>query len=178
MKKTVVLGLLAALLLAGSAMGFDGRRKGFVIGGGLGLSPHVTTTGVKARRGLAINPLVGYGWNQFNMVVYEGNTVTYDSDVPHTQGFHGVTWYHYFGNGMKGAFTAVGLGAYILVPWDRAANDASGGMLLGVGYQFSPHWQVGGFFSFGKTSRVTRFSPESVDYDHTHVSILVGTMAF
>ncbi len=178
MKKLVILVIGLSLVLAVSASAFNGMRKGFVLGGGLGFAPQAKWeigTIKEEKSGMALNFIIGYGWDESNMIVYEGNVVGYSSDIPNqtfAQGFNGVSWYHYFGPGQKGAFTAVGLGAYVFDPGDFSDPDPGGGLLVGAGYQFSPHWQVGGYFSSGKTS-------EGIfDYDHTHFSILISTVAF
>jgi hypothetical protein len=88
------------------------------------------------------------------------------------QNFDGAVWYHYFGLPGKSAFTATGLGIYSMKVEDYDANDVGFGMLLGGGYEFARHWQFGGYLSFGKTSA------GGWDYKHTHINVLISTVAF
>jgi hypothetical protein len=188
--KCCVMGLVVLMLMASSAMAFDGRRKGFVLGGGLGLAPaaswrgdlDVTPKFEDSGAGLGLHLVIGYAWDNFNMIVYEGNVVGYSSDaygVGFTayQGFNGACWYHYFGPAGKTIFTAVGLGAYTFrgeldfVGIDFE-NDPGGGVLAGAGYEFSPHWQAGVYVSAGQTSE------PGIDYDHAHINLLVSGIAF
>ena len=90
MKKILVF-LAAVLLLSTSSWAFNGVRKGFVLGGGLGFAPaakwsvddyymgmQLDTSETKA--GVGLNLLVGYAWDEHNMIVYEGNVAGYKSD--------------------------------------------------------------------------------------------------
>jgi len=171
-------------------LGFDGLRKGFVLGGGLGFSPVAkwsvdesipgfgTLKGDESKTGVGAQLLIGYAWDESNMIVWESNVTAYESedwDETLGQGIGGASWYHYFGLPGKSAFTTVGLGVYI---WDNSVLsdleeiDPGFGLLFGGGYEFARHWQVGGYLSFGKTSWVI------LDFEHVHFNILVSGVAF
>ena len=193
MKKVLLcLGAVAMVFaMVTSAGAFDGNRKGFVIGGGLGFAPTATWKSDpvtidfgfgtytykldESNSAVALNLLLGYAWDEHNMIVYEGNVVGYkvgNADV--SQGFNGASWYHYFGPVGKSAFLTAGLGVYVLqVEGDDA--DMGGALQFGGGYEFARHWQVGGYLGFGKTK-----DPDisGLDYTHMHFSILVGGVAF
>ena len=183
--QTIVLTL--TLLAASSASGFDGNRKGFVLGGGLGFAPvsswsvdispffgpisSINETGA----GIGLNLIIGHAWDEQNMIVYEGNVTGWKSDffdMTMSQGFNGGAWYHYFGIPGRSAFTTLGLGVYLFDGEDVTANDVGIGFLAGGGYEFARHWQVGGYFSLGRTSDA------GVDFDHYHLNILVSGVAF
>ena len=177
-QKLVLVAVL--LLMAGSVSGFNGERRGFVLGGGIGFAP-VAKWSVEdfdeSKAGVAIHLVVGHAWNDFNMIVYEGNVAgftvdSYSGEQTLSQGFNGAAWYHYFGPSGKSAYTVAGLGLYVFDKDDFGANDPGFGVLLGGGYEFSRHWQVGGYLSFGRTS-LGRY-----DYNHTHISVLISTVAF
>lgn len=191
--KCGVIVLSVVLLMASTAMAFDGQRKGFVLGGGLGLSPvgswksdiDVTPKFEDSGPGGAAHLIIGYAWDNHNMIVYEANAVGYESDaygVDFTagQGFSGASWYHYFGPMGKTPFIVLGIGAYMFNGefdgFDHLdiefSNDPGGGVLLGGGYEFSRHWQVGAYFGAGQTSE------PGADYDHVHLSLLVSGVAF
>jgi len=180
--------LVAALvvLIAAPASAFDGYRKGFVLGGGLGIAPNASWSwdyeGGEDDNGagVGLNLLIGYSWDEHNMIVYEGNVVAYSTleDLTASQGFNGISWYHYFGPAGRSFFTAVGIGAYVFQltedKGDResASTDPGPGVLIGGGYEFARHVQVGAYLSFGRTSEF------GIDWEHTHASILVSAVAF
>jgi len=185
-----VMGLAVVMLLASSAMAFDGQRKGFVLGGGLGLAPaatwkadlNVTPELEDSGPGVGVQIVIGYAWDEHNMIVYEANAAGYNStaygvDFTAYQGFNGASWYHYFGPKGKTVFTAAGLGVYSFrgeLDYNGAdfENDPGGGVLGGVGYEFSPHWQVGAFVSAGRTTDA------GIDFDHAHINVLISGVAF
>lgn len=193
MKKITVVTLALMSLLAVNAAAFDGQRKGFVLGGGLGVAPVVKWEGTvdvydqfgtkigtdvvdESNVGVGINILIGYAWDEQNMIVAEGNVGGMESEIligepTITQGFGGISWYHYFGEMGATFFTVVGLGSYSFEVEDFEAKER-GGFLLGGGYEFSPHWQVGAYLSFGETKDVQGKN------EHTTFNILVGGVAF
>ncbi len=181
MKKVLATVLILSLVLAVSASAFDGARKGFVLGGGLGFAPMAKFEAeeLKAynedKAGIALNFVIGYAWDEYNMIVYEGNVTAHNSDWTRdavAQGFNGASWYHYFGPKGKSAFIVAGLGLYVFNAEGFDQNDPGGALILGGGYEFAPHWQFGAYLSVGKTS------DPLLKYDHSHISILVGGVAF
>ena len=186
MKKLLGILTVLTLVLTSSSFGFDGQRKGFVLGGGLGFSPAAnwsvdvptflgTLNVGETNVGVSLNLVIGYAWDEQNMIVYEGNVAGVSSDFFNqtlSQGFNGAAWYHYYGLPGSSAFTTAGLGFYVFDGENFTANDPGVGILLGAGYEFARHWQVGGYFSFGKTSDV------GINFDHYHFSILLSGVAF
>lgn len=189
MKKQLVLSVVIGLVCISSSFGFNGQRQGFVLGGGLGIAPSSSWEGnvydvfamqiVNADEhgvGLGLNFLIGYAWDEKNMIVYEGNVTGWTSDLfvdqSIAQGFNGGAWYHYFGVPGRSAFTTLGIGFYVFDVEDYDANDVGGAILLGAGYEFAPHWQVGAYLGAGQTS------DPGGDFDHAHFSILVSGVAF
>ncbi|MCH9032704.1 MAG: hypothetical protein IIB00_10670 [candidate division Zixibacteria bacterium] len=193
-----IAGIIALLLIiapTSDAWGFDGSRKGFVIGGGLGFAPIARwsapdvlllnevgdTLGTEVfndtRVGVGVNILLGYAWNERNMIVYEGNASGYKSrklagDLVITQGFYGAAWYHYYGPMGATFFSVIGVGLYQFDIENSPDFDAGIGGLLGGGYEFSPHYQVGLYISTGRTSIL------STDFSHLNISALVSAVAF
>ena len=186
MRLKIVVYVLGALLLATSAFGFNGQRQGFVLGGGLGLSPaskwevdkiigFEVNGAEETNAGVGLHLVIGYAWDNYNMIVYEGNGTGYDSDFFNqtmTQTFNGASWYHYYGEMGKAAFTTVGLGLYGFDGENLSANDPGIGLLLGGGYEFTRHWQFGAYIGFGKTSDA------GVDFSHATFNILISGIAF
>jgi len=189
MSKLIVLcAVVLTMASMNVAEAFDGHRKGFVVGGGAGFSPHASWESDALGNpdddgaGTGINVFVGYGWDRANLIGFEGNIVKYNTDVDNKQvdayqGFRGISWYHYFGDEGRSFFTVAGLGlyAYIFEDFDSntdGTNDQGGGFLAGGGYEFMKHWQLGVYASGGRT-RTPHY-----DYDHTHVNFLVSGLVF
>jgi hypothetical protein len=89
------------------------------------------------------------------------------------QGFSGPTWYQYIGDAGRSFFMNFGLGVYVSSITDRKTNDPGFGMLLGCGYEFAKHWQIGGYYSWGHTKY-----GGSIDFSHYHFNILICGIAF
>ncbi|UCD64811.1 MAG: hypothetical protein JSW34_05085 [Candidatus Zixiibacteriota bacterium] len=178
MKLTRVLSVaILILLIASSASAFDGLRKGFVLGGGLGMAPVVRTSIFDAddsRGGVGLHIVIGYAWDEYNMIVYESNVAGAEAGrVTYAQGFGGPAWYHYFGPQGKSFFTVVGLGFYSYQIEDEDLNDSGGGYLIGGGYEFARHFQVAMYLSGGKTELLGL-----IDMGHNNLSILISAVAF
>jgi len=180
--KAIILTILLIIFIS-SAWGFNGERKGFVFGGGLGYAPLIKTSPElhgDQNSGLGLNSLVGYAWDDQNMIVFEGNVSAFaqkDSNLTIAQGFYGAAWYHYFGTAGKSAFTTAGIGLYMYrvdetTDQNDMGNDMGLAILLGGGYEFARHWQIGAYFSFGKTSE------GPYDYNHSNLNLLISTVAF
>jgi len=201
MKQALIVFTLLLTVAAGSATAFDGKRKGFVIGVGLGYSPSVktevdagTTSSAEGdflrvaegnEAGLAGQFLIGLGLDEQNLIVYEGNMGYYyyeglgfdGDDLQILQGFNAIVWYRYWGPVGSSFFTAAGAG---LTYWDTNYSDvntAELGFLLGAGYEFTPHLQLGAYLGRGNTSN-TAFPPLELQGTHTNLSILLTAVAF
>ncbi len=107
------------------------------------------------------------------MIVYEGNvTGRSEGDYTISQGFNGVSWYHYFAQQGSGFFTVAGIGFYVLDIEDGPDIDPGAGYLIGGGYEFTSHVQATLYISGGQTSY------EGIDLGHNHISLLVSAVAF
>ena len=202
-KRLTTIGIIAVIALTCSnAWGFDGLRKGFVLGGGLGFSPSSKWSGPlitaidnntnavfievieESKAGIAVNLLVGYAWDEQNMLVYEFNASAYQSDIfigdrVISQGFSGAAWYHYFGSMGSTLFSVLGIGIFTFELQDADSNDPGIGGMVGGGYEFSNHWQVGAYVSAGKTSDALKnFFVGIDDWSHVQVNVLVNAIAF
>ncbi|MEZ5357374.1 MAG: outer membrane beta-barrel protein [Candidatus Zixiibacteriota bacterium] len=173
--------VLVLIILVSSAAAFDGQRKGFVLGGGLGFSPVLySKTDVfdysETNAGVGLNLFLGYAWDEQNMLLYEGNVAGYQSNGYNNStvvmGFDGISWYHYFDLPGQTFYSTIGLGTYNLQIEDGPDYDLGYGVMIGGGYEFSRHWQVGSYLGFGKTSY------RGVKTKHIHLNILVSVVAF
>lgn len=156
---------------------FDGKRQGLVLGLGLGYVPAAgdIRKSVRGVKGLAFNFLVGHGWDESDLTVFEICASVYDCEVwtgcdaePFSsQGLIGLSWYHYFGRGKSVPLTVAGIG------WSGNDNEDTGlGFRAGVGYEFIRHFQITGNVFFGSSSdRLFTFS-------NTHMNILLTALAF
>ncbi|MFH1894012.1 MAG: hypothetical protein ABIK83_15170 [Candidatus Zixiibacteriota bacterium] len=207
MKRTLVAAALYMLLLQSTVLGFDGLRKGFVVGGGLGVaatakwSVDIPTNMIsnipggatdESNVGVGGHFLIGYAWDEYNMIVYEGNGCAYTSDVfndetsddlngKSAQSFGGATWYHYFGPLGKSFFSVVGVGAFAWKVKGYEMNDPGIAYIVGGGYEFAKHFQAGVYLSGGKTSDKITLpdgQTENIDFGHMHVNILVTAVAY
>jgi len=174
------------ILLASSVWAFNGHRKGFVLGGGLGFGPvaKVTIDGVSGssldKSGLATNILIGYAWDEQNMIVYLRDAIFYkettifNDDIFIVQGFNGFGYYHYFGPVGRSFYLTGGIGLQDWTSLDSKyeSNDVGGGILLGGGYEFTRHFQIHGSLSFGRTTYA------GVDFNHTQLLFTMSVVAF
>jgi len=192
MKRLTILVLAVLVVATGSTYAFDGNRKGFVLGGGLGVAAvcnwkvDVDLYGWdlgevdESRTGVGVQFVIGGAFDERNVLVYEGNVAGFSSellaDESVAQGFNGAAFYHYWGPKGKSVFTAVGLGAYYFKVGDFDPTNPGGALLLGVGYEFSPHWQVGVYFTGGKSSE--KYAGLTGDFEHGNLSILFSGIAF
>ncbi len=175
--------VVIVLAVATPSYAFNGMRKGFVLGGGLGVAP-VARIEVgsydESRVGGAANFLIGYGWDEQNLLVFEGNGTSYKPDIGpdamFSQGFGGPAWYHYFKPVARTFFTVVGVGfysfSYDIEDGEEDSNDSGLGLMGGVGYEFARHWQVSFVVNGGKTD-----GPFN-DATHLNVEFLIGGVAF
>ena len=149
MKRFFVVTLVTVFWLVGTSWAFDGQRKGFVLGGGLGLAPDskyaldagsLGSLGFEDNApGIGLHLIIGGAFDEKNMLVYEGNVAGWSSELENdniSQGFNGAAWYHYFGKTGKTGFIAVGLGVYVFKAEDYDDNDPGFGMLLGGAMSF------------------------------------------
>jgi len=195
MRRTLIAATLLLLLLHCTVFGFNGMRTGLVVGGGVGVAPMArwsvdVPTGVVSNIpggatdennfGFGFHAFVGYAWDEYNMVVVEGNGCAYKSDVFNissdyngnsAQGFGGVAWYHYFGPLGKSFFSTVGAGLYGWKVKGYAMNDIGFGYLVGGGYEFHKNLQAGVYFSGGQTS------DSGTDFGHMQINVLVTAIA-
>ena len=182
MRKIVIVIISALVLTAVSVSAFDGNRKGFVLGGGLGFAPvakwNANPGPDESKAGAGANFMIGYALDEFNLIVAEGNFSSYNSDYGATvyQGFSGACWYHYIQLPGKSFFTTLGLGAYNfdfeISGIGSGSNDPGFGLLGGGGYAFTRHFQVGGYLGWGKTKE------PGYAYDHFHLNVLVDVVGF
>jgi hypothetical protein len=165
--------LISLLMLSGNAHAFDGHRKGFVLGGGVGFAPVAdyqrTEVDVKTTQSsISFDLIIGHGISDRDLLLIDYRLAPYSvKDVPEldvVQGFLGITWHHYFLATNKSLFSSVGLGRVLLATMDLRRSrtpsklfddhwNSSGsgwGMTLGLGYQFARRLEISSNWSMGK----------------------------
>lgn len=183
MRKIFILPvLLGSLLTTVTISAFDGQRSGFVIGGGLGFAPNIKADdGItkQSEPGFGANFVIGFAWDNQNMLVWEGNMAGFEKNNNDVwQGSSTITWYHYFQPTTQTFFVAGGLGLYSYASttdWGWLwvdEHDQKAGYLIGAGYEFRRHWQMGLYYSFGETES------DNIRFDHSNVSLLINVIAF
>ncbi len=188
MRRIYLTLIIMVLVLATSTSAFDGKRKGFVLGGGGGMAPTmrvaIDSPDISdALSGPALNLMTGYAWNEANLIAFMSNaTFCKGRGCPPeageefliSQGFAGLTYHHYFGPVGRSFYLSGGVG---LQYWnffddDYDSPDPGTGFFLGGGYEFVRHIQVNGSYSFGKTSN------EFLEFEHSQFLITVMFIAF
>lgn len=194
MKRVLISIALFVLILGSTSLGFDNQRKGFVLGGGLGIAPYsnwsidlgdnlfggiIDFSADETNVGPALNFVIGYAWNEQNMIVYHADGLIYKSDFfdqSAVQTFNGVSFFHYFGPVGRAPFAVVGVGGYGWKVEELEANDVGPALLVGAGYEFARHVQVGAYYVGGRTS--DKAFGETFNFGHAHVSVAVTAVAF
>lgn len=163
-----------------SLFAFDGKRKGFVIGGGLGFSPYVSIKDGHyndidmsySSTSIAINSHFGYAWDENNQVVFEDSYAILDLEdefgTTFSSAYAGPIWYHFFGSKGKAFYSAFGVGYYFFSENDgNYDHDQKTGVIFGAGYEFKRHFQLNLRYAYGKTDQ------NGWDYVHNHLNITV-----
>lgn len=190
--------LLTACLvleLATASYGFDGKRKGLVLGAGFGVAPAVSwntrhtdfdnheSKHSEVRAGGAANILVGYAWRERDMIALEANGASMNSDYNNAvilQGYTGPVWYHYFPTRPNAFFSAAGIGLFshrveYKEHLGHIVNDPGLGWLGGIGFEFRRHCQVSVVVNGGNTS----FSSNgAITFHHLNLEVLANFMAY
>jgi len=154
-----VASIAVLIMLSGAVEAFDGNRKGFILGGGMGIGPSTKLKIIneydKNELGFAVNIMVGYAWNNKNILCFEYNAnhfwpPAFGSDTALSV-FSSPVWYHYYGDEGKSLFSAVGWGRHGLAI-EKNGSARGLGFLFGGGYEFKKHFQVGIYYSGGNVT--------------------------
>jgi len=181
--------LLFVSITATSALPFDGQRKGFVLGGGLGFAPVMkwsadAASGEKlygfdeSKAGMAAHFVIGYAPSNSTMLVYLGNSTANNSTLLRrnqvVQGVNALGFYKYFGRSKRQFFATAAAGLYGFDASDAGMARSRFGWLIGFGNEFSRHWQVGLYFASGTTS-----ADHAVNGMHLlHLSLIFSVLAY
>lgn len=157
-------------LLATNAQAFDGQRKGFLLG--IGIGPGLTSytqkvtvqmVSVESDRentaGVMTDFKIGYApdnsWAIYytSKVSWFGMTNALGNDVTIANGLGAVAVSYWFNQQAPSPFIAGGIGfSTWSLPFEDNPPDTwmGAGLFAGGGYEFSRHWSVEGYLSWGK----------------------------
>lgn len=162
MKKTILICLLVGL--SSNLFAFDGDRKGFIFGGGIGGSyydfsqtienDYTSVTGdSETGTAFATDFLIGYAPNN-KTAIYYSNIVSwfkmknvYNDNVTIASALTGLGFSHHFVSESKWSPNlfltgSIGIAAWIL-PYEDDADTWTGfGWSVGIGYEFSKHYSI------------------------------------
>jgi hypothetical protein len=178
MFRRMVLFLLTAsvlLALASPAGAFDGKRKGFMLGFGLGpaLSSYTQTLGFEGLPGatsdrqndlaLRTDFRIGFGASELVQVYWMskvnwfGMKNVLDENVTIANGVGGVGLTYFLKPTDPSPYLLAGLGfSTWSTPFETGSEAWYGfGLALGAGYQFRNHLAIEGGFTWGKPSKTS-----------------------
>ncbi len=163
-----ILLMLMVLGFATTCYAFDGKRQGFVLGGGFGTGltsftqtleylGYVETSERENKLPVVTNFVIGGGFTN-TFVLYYLNRVSwfsienaYGDNVIIATGITGVGCTYYFNPKAPSPLIKTGIG---LSAWSAPFEEGSDywwgfGFLFGAGYEFSPHWSIEGDIAIG-----------------------------
>ncbi len=148
MKQRIPLALfVSALILASQLSAFDGQRKGFILGGGigggslsLGMDVYHVNTGV-----FATNFIIGYAPSA-SLEIYYTNNISWFSDGGENNylGVTGAGVTKYLKREGKGLYICGGIGLSVRTLY----SNTGFGALAGIGYDVAKHWRIQGEVMF------------------------------
>jgi hypothetical protein len=156
-----ILAIIVVLALVTNVYAFDGQRKGFVIGFGLGGGYTTFTqtiefmglseTGDRENKfGLHTDIKIGYAPSN-QLLIYWMNNFTwfsteniFDDNVTFASGVSGFGFSYSFSSEDKSAFLRGGIGGSAwMAPFDSDIDSWYGfGVVGGFGYEFAKHWSI------------------------------------
>jgi hypothetical protein len=151
---------MTILVLLGQVFGFDGQRKGFILGGGAGFSINflkynwaLSGNGIDRSResnwnrfGIAADLKIGYAFTN-QLEIFYSNKVSIipglDSTVP-AFSLNSLSMNFYFKEQGPSTFISAGVGLMVNgYPFVQGSIVRTGfGFHIGIGYEISKHWAL------------------------------------
>jgi hypothetical protein len=141
--KAYAIFLIVFMVLSSQLVAFDGLRKGFILGGGVG--PGYLFNEGTDRFCLATNFKIGYApSNSFE--IYYLNTVSWFGAGSSTfiNGITGLGLTKYLKPEGRGFFVFGGVGLAVLREFTGGEDDTGFGLIGGIGYDIAKHWSIQG----------------------------------
>ncbi len=148
----VALAALAFTILGQSVTAFDGNRKGFVLGGGVGIAPWArwegTTVGMDDTDiAPALHAMIGYAVSERFVITLGVHSALYRPDgfsYIITPGLRSLDLRYYFGSTGRSFYLVSSIGYIVSAAVDSADNVYRDfGYGGGAGYELSENWQIG-----------------------------------
>lgn len=186
MKKYSLLTCLFVFLLTSTnVFAFDGQRKGFILGVGIGggfLSNKASFSGFSNTESQGVivgNFKIGYAPSNSLEIYYMSKTSWWgESDVTLLLGVSAIGASKYLGTSETGFFVSGGIGLSIFdAPFEEGVDSSTGfGLFGGAGYEFSKHWSVEANILYSKISEEAFGT--TVDIDSFGVRVSINVLAF
>jgi hypothetical protein len=173
--------MVYVLIFSAAASAFDGQRKGFVLGAGLGpgiVSTYHIDSVDESGAGIGANVIIGYAWNNRNIAVWQLNGNSHNIDAFEHQGeqfYTGPTWYHYFKTDTQSLYSAVGAWQYAVWEIGEGYQSIGWAFIVGAGYEFARHLQCGVFYSH---AWIRHYPDDRYHGWSSHLNILVTAFAY
>ncbi|MBK7141364.1 MAG: hypothetical protein IPH75_04705 [bacterium] len=186
-----------------SALAFDGKRKGFVLGGGIGFAPiaHQARTGSQLsswetdnydfdsvvihatytpfydpinRVSIAAQIEIGYGFDEHNILLYREQHAFYSYFDVRSQGMSSITWSHFYGESAGPLFSTVGIGYFFVS--NISSSESVGGLGDGLALSIGIGYEFKRHFACELSFSQGRINS---GYNRcTNVTLLVSTTAY
>ena len=180
MRKFYVMTCVVVFMLAGTnVFAFDGQRKGFILGGGIGagfLSNETNFSSTQSEGVFATNFKIGYAPSNTLEVYYVSKGSWWDGTAFTTLlGISAIGITKYLDNTSEtGLFItgAIGLSA-LDAPFEENIEASTGfGLIGGAGYEFSSHWNIEADLLY------STIEDSGADFDSFGVRVSVNGLAF
>ncbi len=158
------------LILSTSALGFDGQRKGFVLGAGLGAT-YISLEDRDSRPGYGVKFMIGQGVGERDVLAVELNGA-YLINAETMVGYLGPVWYLYNEPTGNSFFTVIGLGSSFRKSSGSSALRSDIGFLLGFGAYLGDGCHAGAY-----ASTATGFAGKD-GWSHHHFCAILSFMIY
>ena len=178
MKRYCLIAVVVAMMLSLSnvAQAWDGERKGFVLG--IGVGGGYSNFGLEDNYGVLTNFKIGYAPSNRTLVYFQATNVFFEAtsygwyyeDDFYSDALGSLTVQYHFDDKPSGSFYGLGgIGYHNLMNWDESDNQIGFGARIGVGYEFARHFSV---------EAMVAQSFDSAPYDTTVVGVSVNVLGY
>jgi opacity protein-like surface antigen len=178
---SLLICIVISVLCSTSTYAFDGERKGFILGGGLGVGYLSNTTSpdflsdTKSRLAFQTNFKIGYAPSNTLEIFYSNKVSWWSRSGLYVLGLSAAAFTLYFDNTSETDwFVSSGIGFSSIgeIKFDNVDSGSGFGLFGGAGYEFSNHWTVEVDLLY---SNVT---VRDNDYDFFGVLVTINVLAF
>jgi Outer membrane protein beta-barrel domain len=161
--KTCAVVCVSFLVLASQLSAFDGQRKGFILGGGVGVGSLSWSEGnLDFSEGVfATNFIIGYAPSNSLEIYYTNNLSLFNGqDYTYYIGVTGVGVTKYLKPSGKGLYFLGGIGLSVGNGyWEYSTGSESGfGAIAGIGCDVAKHWRIQGEVIYSDTKDTNSWS--------------------